>query len=195
MRDAKEKKRNEKRTRAERERQGRTVNFRYGTPRKAGSPVGAIKRPVCRLLLPRMTPSSCSPPVPRLPFSSLWLENGLENCARRDGGCCPSQRYPLKFVGHHDCGNAKEKKRVFDSVSLPPLVKSTPTSLIGCSSHRNCRCSPTRNHASRIYGLMSSVSFSSSSASFIVIRARIRVLSSLERHGRSGAFSFFIFVL
>jgi len=60
------------------------------------APVGAIKRPVRRLLLPTMTPllslslSSSAPPVCRarsLPLYAFLLgENDRENCARRGGG-------------------------------------------------------------------------------------------------------------
>lgn len=114
-----------------------------------------------------MTPSSQPPsPLPSCPTPSslllLLTENGSGKlCEERRGGCYPSQRYPLKFVGHrHDCGNAKEKdsiRRERESPPSPsPLVKTAATPLIGCSSHRNCRCSPTRNHARRIYDLMSS---------------------------------------
>lgn len=115
-----------------------------------------------------MTPSSHPPlscPTPSSPLLLLTENGSGKLCEERRGGCCPSQRYPLKFVGHrHDCGNAKEKDSIRGErererespLSPSPLVKTAATPLIGCSSHRNCRCSPTRNHARRIYDLMSS---------------------------------------
>lgn len=123
------------------------------------APVGAIKRPVRRLLLSRMTPlHPPSPPPLRVPFGR---ERPGKLCEERRRLSSTTKVF-LKIRGtHYTIGNAEERKRRVSGPDGAPrtLVKAAATSLIGCSSHRNCQRSPTRNLARRKYGLMSSFSF------------------------------------
>lgn len=123
------------------------VNFRYGTPRKAGSG-GAIKRPVHRLLLPRMT------------FYLLLFRLRIagKTVERREAAVVFSKvslkiRGTPRSVGGRSIA-VEERDRERET-----LVKAAL--LIGSSLPRNCCHSPTRNRARRKYGLMSSpLSFS-----------------------------------
>lgn len=162
--------------------QGRTVNFRYGTPRKAGSgrrdkkanPQVAALEDDSFLLL-----SSCpTPPLfLRLPFE-------------RPGKLCEERRrlsFPTKVslkIRETLRSTTLKRKRVLGSKkgrgpSQPPLVKAAvATLLIGCSSRRNCWRSPTQNLARRKYGLMSSSSF--------LLLFRLLLFSFLMQHSTIG---------
>lgn len=141
--------------------QGRTVNFCYGTPRKAGSgrrdkkaspqvaaPENDSSWPFFYSVLSVPPPPlslSPSPPPPRhpRPTTPRRAENHRENRAARGGGrsqrLSSSQRCSLKFVGHLD--RVMETKRETGERYLDeggtgggtrePLVKAA--SLIGSS--------------------------------------------------------------
>lgn len=119
--------------------------------------VGAIKRPVCRLLLPRMTPSSFIPP-PSLPSHPASSRVPLER--ERPGKLCEKrrlsslQRCPLKFVGQRVIVQRSGGERGGRHSRRATIVKAAASFIE--SPHRNCRRSPTRNLARRKYGLMSS---------------------------------------
>lgn len=138
--------------------QGRTVNFRYGTPRKAGSS-RRDKKASLQVAAPEDDSFLLSPSCP---FISLRVPFGRE----RPGKLYEEKRrlsFPTK-VSFKTRGTlrSKRKKAQYDPLllSAPSLVNAAAaTPLIGCSSCRNCRRSPTRNLARRKYSLMSSYPF------------------------------------
>jgi len=86
------------------------------------APVGAIKRPVRRLLLPRMTPSSCPPlvPYPLSLYAFLLGKNDRENCEERRRLSSPT-KVSLKI--RETLRSAKLKRKgVLSSKPLPPPV-------------------------------------------------------------------------
>lgn len=130
--------------------QGRTVNFRYGTPRKAGSG-RRDKKASPQVAAPEddsfLLPSSC--PTPLALYAFLLGKNNRENCEERQRLSSPT-KVSLKIRETLRSATLK-RKRVLGSKGLPLVKTAVATLLIGCS-HRNC--SPTRNLARRKYDLM-----------------------------------------
>lgn len=140
--------------------QGRTVNFRYGTPRKAGSG-RRDKKASPQVAAPEddsfLLHSIQPPPPPPLARSSRARTTG--KTVRREAAVVPT-KVSLKIRGTpHDRqrgegGYTREGLRSLIRRRQRRLRSSDPRIVIA-------RRSPTRNLARRKYGLMSSSSFSS----------------------------------